>query len=936
MRSSRLWRSINNNEGGFGPLLFRAGQSLRKIHLKTAAAGIAQVLLADAAVFLVLLFVFPFAANLFNTDALFLIVSVSAIALMTAVTGIVLFVRPQISIRYSNRLSRDARNTILTVAELLSKSHHNNVELELIEEFNTVYSLNAQYSNSRINRFLIYSVLSMTAIILLQMIIMPVWISNAYSLTEKAVVLYPVNGRLELKSWNAGTAAGRLYIYQDSTMSIYNRDEEYRVGEVLFIGPMVRSNSVKIYMLNMRIADSLVTETKPALYQKSSTKRTYSSEIEVPEYAAVKTMLYTPYGNKEIFSLKSAGNDTTVNFRLLTYSDSINIKMKKDGYPVIRAIIADDDRLKSVLRIPFIVLDDYGIEYAGAIIKAGSREDTVLSKNADSLLVLELSTDRYSEEAIEITGFAKDNNPYRKQITFTEPYRIRLNERFEIIKDISDSVGSVEEFTDMADDIRARLENIKSSINSDNRKAFEELKEQAKEMGELTEDIRENISKLGEYKLSEEISRQMMEIKKKAESIEAEVLKEVFKDLYRKDAGEMSYQEINKAIKENADKILKSLEQLSKMLDKLKEVTELSSLKEMMKDALENQKQALESDDESYKDMQKDITQKLEEMAGMSEEKKSLYEYSEELNDMQKLSKDAEKNRKTGEQLKNEMEKMLSKLNQKMQNSGMTSYDKNEIIMNLQMTGHMIDRGEDAESIKEYYREILAYVSKEGMPGPLEAMLSTGIKLCSDNKSDREELARHNFRMIAYLLLSQKQSGSSSSMSLEQMMNSMKSMSDKEMSISNALWEIFSKGQGEKGMTDEMAKMQEGMADELRKMAGSAGDDMMGDMEALADSLEGLAKDLKNGKLDRQTIDKEKRILNRMLTLQKSLYKQGLTDKRESKPGEEYNAGPKILLPDELGDIKFRLRKQLEQYLGENRNREYSEFIRRYYLELLK
>ncbi len=936
MRSSRLWRNINNNEGGFGPLLFRAGQSLRKIHLKTAAAGIAQILLADTAIFLLLLFVYPFARNLLNTNALFLILPVCLSFLITVVLCIVLLASPRVCIIYSNRLSKDARNTILTVAELLMKSHHNNVELELIEEFNTVYSENARYSDKVISKMLIYSVLSMIVFLLLQMIIMPVWVSNAYNLTEKAVVLYPANGEIKIESFNAGTVSGRLYIYQDSIVEIYCRNNEYRSGEVFFKGPMVKSNSVKVYMLNMQIADSLVAEINPALYQKGSRKKTYSSEIEVPEYAAVKAVLYSPYGNKDVFSLKNAVSDTIIHFRMLTYSDSIIIKVKKDNYPVISAVIADDDRLKSVLRIPFIVLDDYEIEYAGTIIKAGSREDTVLSKSTDSLLVLELSAERYSDEAIEITGFAKDNNPYRKQITFTEPYRIKLNDKFEIIKDISDSIGSVEDFTEIADDIRARLENIKSSINSDNRKAFEELKEQAKEMGKLTDDIKDNISKLGDYKLSEEISRQMMEIKKKAESIESEVLKEVFKDLYKKDAAEMSDQEINKTIKENADKILKSLEQLSEMLDKLKEITELSSLNEMMKDALENQKQALEKEDEAYKDMQKEITQKLEEMSSMSEEKKSLYEYSEELKDMQEMSKDAEENRKSGEQLQNEMEKMLSKLNQKMQNSGMTSYDKNEIIMNLQMTAYMIRNKEDAEKIKEYYREILAYISKEGMPGPLETMLSTGIKLCSDNRLDREELTRHNFRMIAYLLLSQKQSGSSSSMSLEQMMNIMKSMSDKEMSISNALWEMFSKCQGEKGMTDEMAKMQEGMADELRKMAGSAGDEMMGDMEALADSLEDLAADLKNGTLDRQTIDKEKRILNRMLTLQKSLYKQGLTDKRESKPGEEYNTGPKILLPEELGDIKFRLRKQLEQYLGENKNKEYSESIRRYYMELLK
>lgn len=934
MKLSRSWRSINKDEGGASPLLSRTGQSLRKIHLKTAAAGIAQILLLYAGVILAVLFLYPIINIITGSGVSFILIPVFTGGALVLTAAVSIILNPRLTAVYSNRISSKSRNSILAAFELMDKPELNNVEKEFLQSFIDEFSLKAEYWSSRLLQMLIRIIYTILIINLLEIWLMPVWVSNAYGITRKEAVITVVNNKPELLSWNAGNVSGRLLAVQEGDTSVYEQGRQYREGIIFFKGPDVFSNSVPVYMLNINIADSIVVDVQPAVYQRRNKEHLYTKVLTVPEYSAVKAYLYTPYGQIQIVNMKSIREDTVINFRMLTYRDSIMLKIDSDDSPVIRTVISDDDRLKSSLMLPFILLDDYGLDYAGAYIGYGDRIDTIMTDKPDSVLLLEINTDILNNEIIEITGFVKDNNPYRKQISYTEPYRIKLNETFEIIKSVSDSVSSIEDFAQMTEEMRGRLENIKSAMNSNPEQAFEDLKKQAKEMERITGDIKENVSKLAEYKLSDEITSQLMEIKKKAESIESEVLKEVFKDMYSKDQSSITAEEMKHMIMENSEKILKSLDQLGKMLDALKEITELSTLKEMMNRAYEMEKEALESGNE-YKEIQKDITEKMSEMAEMTDEKQSLFEYSENVKDMEELSKSAENDKEKGEQLKKEMEKMMSRLSKQMQSSSSTSYNVNEMILNLHMIAEILAQG-NIELAGKYYKEIMVYIANEGMPGPLDVMLSTAFKLCSMKDPDIMEIKNNNFRMISYLLNSAQQSGSSSSMSLEQMMNSMKSMSEQEMAISNALWDMFKQGQTGQGMTDEMAKMQREMAEELRRMAGETGEDMMGDMEALADSLDDLADKIEQGNINKQVIETEKRILNRMLTMQKSLYKQGLTDKRESKPGEEYSSGPRIILPDELGDKKYMLRQRLDEYLKIYKNDEFNEIIRKYYMELLK
>ena len=107
-------------------------------------------------------------------------------------------------------------------------------------------------------------------------------------------------------------------------------------------------------------------------------------------------------------------------------------------------------------------------------------------------------------------------------------------------------------------------------------------------------------------------------------------------------------------------------------------------------------------------------------------------------------------------------------------------------------------------------------------------------------------------------------------------------------------------------------------------------------LEGAGKDMEKVIEDLKNNKILQKTLERQNRILTRMLDAQKSLRTQGYKKKRKSETGtaNEYT-GP-ASLPSDLGEKENYLRQRLEEALNNNYSREYEELIRLYFEELSK
>lgn len=109
------------------------------------------------------------------------------------------------------------------------------------------------------------------------------------------------------------------------------------------------------------------------------------------------------------------------------------------------------------------------------------------------------------------------------------------------------------------------------------------------------------------------------------------------------------------------------------------------------------------------------------------------------------------------------------------------------------------------------------------------------------------------------------------------------------------------------------------------------------ELNALARSMEESEQELYQYKLDRELIQRQQKILSRLLDTRQSIRKQDSEKKRVAKPGEEMlgRARPRQLSED-LGERKRRLREELMKGLKEGYPLEYERLIRAYFEELLK
>ena len=86
--------------------------------------------------------------------------------------------------------------------------------------------------------------------------------------------------------------------------------------------------------------------------------------------------------------------------------------------------------------------------------------------------------------------------------------------------------------------------------------------------------------------------------------------------------------------------------------------------------------------------------------------------------------------------------------------------------------------------------------------------------------------------------------------------------------------------------------------DEAQKRANSLG--------RMADELDEISRKLKNNRIDNNLIDKQKRILSRMLDAQKSIHKKGFSKKRKSEISEKNFMGTKKSDGQKFDEIKLK------------------------------
>ena len=118
---------------------------------------------------------------------------------------------------------------------------------------------------------------------------------------------------------------------------------------------------------------------------------------------------------------------------------------------------------------------------------------------------------------------------------------------------------------------------------------------------------------------------------------------------------------------------------------------------------------------------------------------------------------------------------------------------------------------------------------------------------------------------------------------------------------------------------------------EMMKEMNRSGKKGLGDLGGMAHEMDEVLKDFQRKKMNRRTIDRQKRILSRMLDSQKSMTQRGEKEERKSETGLELSATGPDGLPLDLGQRRSVTLDALDRALKAGYPHDYQVMIRRYF-----
>lgn len=206
-------------------------------------------------------------------------------------------------------------------------------------------------------------------------------------------------------------------------------------------------------------------------------------------------------------------------------------------------------------------------------------------------------------------------------------------------------------------------------------------------------------------------------------------------------------------------------------------------------------------------------------------------------------------------------------------------------------------------------------------------------------KEARDALGQVNALIVDLLTTSQQSSPSSGGSALEELMQQLQSMAERQSSL-NDLTRLLERQTQELGMGPQASRQladmmaaQERLLEDARRLAREFGDrrEILGRLDDTADEMAKALAEMEKTGASQQTVDRQKRILSRLLDAQRSLRRREYTRERLSRPGEEYARERPGALPDDATRATQRLREDLLRAMERAYPGEYRDLIRAYF-----
>jgi len=494
----------------------------------------------------------------------------------------------------------------------------------------------------------------------------------------------------------------------------------------------------------------------------------------------------------------------------------------------------------------------------------------------------------------------------------------------------------------MTPELAEAMENLRKSLENINAKQSENaLTEFQINQEQFLENIERVLELFKKVQLEQEIDR-MVQLAKK-------MLDEQEKITNNLSIDEKNQSNIERDLIQQDEK----LGQINKSLDKVQKEPELGTYPETEK-YLQQADQMIDHEQmsELLKNLQNDLAKNNRNAAANQSQKleKSMNELHENLVKAQQEMQAASR------------KKLMTQTRRAMENLLALSKSEEEILRETTQTSDVGDKFRDlaaqqkrtSENAQRVFQEMIQ-LSRETFFIPPELSRAMGRADQNMQKSVRslenrdqrnatnaqgEAMASLNEAFMTMQDAMQQMAGSSSMLGFEQFMERMQQMAKQQGQLNQQALNFFS-GEGNKGqlsqeqanqirrMAAEQRAVQKSLEEMQNEMAGKS--ETLGRLDNMRSEMEEVVKELEALNIDRKVIERQQRILSRMLDAQRSIREKEYSQKRKAEVGKEYVRKS----PDENPELEIKNAKKLQvdllRALKEGYNPDYEQLIEEYF-----
>ncbi len=454
----------------------------------------------------------------------------------------------------------------------------------------------------------------------------------------------------------------------------------------------------------------------------------------------------------------------------------------------------------------------------------------------------------------------------------------KLGEMTQKMDDMTKKQDALKEETKNTD------KNDKNSMNDQSKKQ-ENIKQDMQDFQKQMKELAENMKKNGDQKMSKEMQKMLEQIMKK-------MLEQKMQN------NQQSLEQGNK------DQSQKNEEELSQDMNDMNQ-----QMQEMLQNMLDQENQQLMKKMQEY----------LDKLKEMSKRQGELMEQSEEL-DKNSDAKDFQENKQQQDKLQNDLsnltEEMMS-MAQQMGMSPMMSKNLGDAFNEMQKASDQLSKKDGKSANKSQGN------AKESLDKAAEKM----AKMCQSGKPGN---------------------GKKPGMGLQQLLQQLQQMISKQQQLNQQMQGMNPNGNEGKLTQEQMAQMQKlateqqqikdgvnQLNEEFKKQQESEGKKLLGNLDQVQKDMQEIIKDLQENNVTPETKKRQEKILSRMLDFQLSTREKDFDQKRESRPGKNFDRTSPSEIVISRPNIINGINQDALEIQKENYTEDYEVLIQKY-LEKIK